>query len=298
MIEEIAKEFKLEWKGARHEVEYWLKRTPWRNLKDTIYGIKKGMEEIPEIVHNDPMLKMAYIIDLATFMHGEKVALEACAASITFAENDECQRFLATQVLDEARHYEVFKHRMISLGITEDEVPKILARFNTESFKKFESMIWEQLDKKDLLGSVIALNIMLEGLAHPVYNYEMKYWSRLDPGMSNLIKGIFQDEVQHANFGEAYATKMVSTYGECRIKARKLFIQFKKIIDELFDESRKNYVKLYQEVANNHIDKMGDLEIFPGVMMGNTTEEEQAYYLKEETQREFNKRIKAIGIIL
>lgn len=289
-------DFKLDWSGNRHEIEYWLNRTAWRNLKDTVYGIKKGLEEVPDRVQDDPMLKMAYMIDLSTFVHAEKLALEAVAASIPFAENEECQMFLATQVMDEARHYEVFKHRLKAIGLSEVEVTKVLKNFNTKSFTKFESMVWEQVDKKDLLGTTIALNIMLEGLAHPIYRYEMKYWSRLDPGMSNLIKGALQDEVQHANFGEVYAKRMIEKSSECRNKAKKLVVQFKTIVDELFDESRRNYVRLYQEVANNHKDLMGDLEIFPGIMMGKTTEEEQAKQLKYETQLEFDARIKAIGI--
>jgi hypothetical protein len=296
--QEEIKKFELNWSGDRHEIEYWLKRTAWRNLKDTVYGIKKGLEEVPHLIHDDPMLRMAYIIDLSTFVHAEKLALEAVAASIPFAENEECQMFLATQVMDEARHYEVFKHRLKDLGLTNEEITKVLANFNTKSFKKFESMVWEQIDKKDLLGSTIALNIMLEGLAHPVYRYEMKYWARLDPGMSNLIKGALQDEVQHANFGEVYAKRMIECSSEARNKARRLFGEFKIVVDELFDESRKNYVRLYQEVANNHMDLMRDLEIFPGIFMGHTTEEEQSRQLKMETQKEFDDRIKAVGISL
>jgi len=44
------------------------------------------------------------------------------------------------------------------------------------------------------------MNVILEGLAYPIYRYETKYWSRLDPGLSGLIADAFHDEVQHVNF--------------------------------------------------------------------------------------------------
>jgi hypothetical protein len=119
-----------------------------------------------------PLLQLVYVIDLSTLIHGEHLSLEAVAHSIGFAPTEECQIFLATQTLDEARHLEVFTRRLSDLGLDRARRETLLARFHTASVQKFHDLVRENLDKRDFLGATIALNVSLEGLAYPVYRYE------------------------------------------------------------------------------------------------------------------------------
>lgn len=58
----------------------------------------------------------------------------------------------------------------------------------------------------------------------------------------------------------------------------------------------KLFIGVYQEAAHNHMDLIGDLEIFPGRTMANVTEEEQARLLLQEIKAEQVTRLNRIGI--
>jgi hypothetical protein len=289
-------DFKLDWSGGRHSVEYWLKRTAQGSLQDKEWGLPEGVAGLSDRVRDDPLLQMVYTIDLCTFIHGERISLEAVSSAIGFAPSEECAIFLATQALDEARHLEVFTQRLYGIGLDREKKNSLVERFNTKGVKRFHDLIREYLDKKDFLASTIAMNVILEGLAYPIYRYETKYWSRLDPGLSALIAGAFHDEVQHVNFGVALVKSLVGKDAGMRIRATALLHEFKNMVDEVFEESRNNYVKIYREAAAKHMDVMADLEIFPGVPLGSVSEEDQVRILQKETQSEFDRRMSSIGI--
>ena len=50
---------------------------------------------------------------------GERCALAASSGLINAAPDEASKRFLATQTLDEARHVEIFTHRLYDLGVTQ-----------------------------------------------------------------------------------------------------------------------------------------------------------------------------------
>lgn len=57
------------------------------------------------------------ITTLCNYCVGEAAALEASSGLIRLAPNHHSRAFLATQVVDEARHLEVFLRRIEELGI-------------------------------------------------------------------------------------------------------------------------------------------------------------------------------------
>jgi len=67
-----------------------------------------------------------------------------------------------------------------------------------------------------------------------------------------------------------------------RIRVGTLLREFKSVVDEVFEESRNNYVWIYREAAPNHIDVMADLEVFPGILLGNVSEEDQVRILQKD----------------
>ena len=51
---------------------------------------------------------------------GERCALAASSGLINAAPDEASKRFLATQTLDEARHVEIFTHRLYDLGVRKE----------------------------------------------------------------------------------------------------------------------------------------------------------------------------------
>ena len=48
---------------------------------------------------------------------------------------------------------------------------------------------------------MVLTNLVLEGMAHPLYSYEERYWKPVDPYLARLVRGAFIDETRHVAFG-------------------------------------------------------------------------------------------------
>ena len=286
-----------EWDNGTWSVQNWLERTGWRGLRDTSYGRPNAVDEPHPALQEDPLLRQIYLIDLATFITAEHTSVMAVSGMVRLAPDEVSRVHLSTQVLDEARHYEVFCRRMADFGLTPEQRNQMTAQVTTPAMRKFYDLIEEQVDKGDFLASSLAQNITLEGMAYPVYRYEIRYWSRFDPSLSQVIRGAFADEAHHVGFGEALMRGHFSKMGSTeRNHALRLIGQFETLMTEVFEGMINHYIGLYQEAANNHLDLMGDLEIFPGRKMADVTEEEQVRLLLSEIKHEHSRRLARIGI--
>jgi hypothetical protein len=283
--------------GGDWSVQQWLERTAWRTLKGTAYGhapVETGV--VPELF-TDPLLRQVYLIDLAVFLGGEQTSVQAVAGLMRCAPDESSQIYLGTQVIDECRHYEVFCRRMADLGVTPEKRETLVKRYTTPAVRNFYDLILEQVDKGDFIAGSLAQNIVMEGMAYPLYRYEIKYWSRIDPSLSQIIRGAFADEAHHVSFGEA----MISGYlnrldPPQRSKLRALLGQFSGLMTEAFEQVIKHYIGLYQECANQYMGLMGDVEIFPGHTMAQVSEEDQVRLLLEEIRQEHAARSARIGL--
>lgn len=278
-------------------IQQWLERTAWRTLKGTAYGrpqVESGV--LPELF-TDPLLRQVYLIDLAVFLGGEKTSVDAVAGLLRCAPDESSQIYLGTQVVDECRHYEVFCRRMADLGVSPAKREELVKRYTPPAVRNFYDLILEQVDKGDFIAGSLAQNIVMEGMAYPLYRYEIKYWSRIDPSLSHIIRGAFADEAHHVGFGEAIVGRHLQRLdAPQRAKMRTLLGQFSGLMTEAFEQVIKHYIGLYQECANQYMDVMGDVEIFPGHKMANVSEEDQVRLLLEEIRQEHAARTARIGI--
>src|SRR5690606_12911131 len=154
----------------------------------------------------------------------------------------------------------------------------------------------EQADNKNFVGCVIAQNLILEGMTYPVYRYETKYWSRFDPGLSHIIEGAFADEVHHTHFGEVYLRDYFARDMEAKSKSQRLVYQFHRLMTEVFESFIRQYIGLYQEAVDGHRELLGDIEIFPGMLMADVSEEDQTRMLLSEIQKDYRRCLDLIGL--
>jgi hypothetical protein len=281
-----------DWANNHWSVQRWMERTPWRNLKGTRFGRDPDETAPHPSVIEDPLLRQVCLIDMATFITAERVSVKAVSGMINIAPDDASRGFLCTQVIDEARHYEVFCRRMADYGVTPAERTQYESRVLTPSLSAFYSLIEEQVDKGDFVASTLAQNVTMEGLAYPLYRYEIKYWQRFDPGLSKIITGAFADESNHVAFGEAVVRDQLHGMGSvARNKAIKLLKDLQSLMCAAFEDAIK-----HQAAANNHLSLVGDLEIFPGHLLRDTDEEAQTRLLLQEIKAEQGKRLSNLGI--
>lgn len=286
------------WQQERFDIQHWLRKTPWHSLKDTEYGLRADVAPPNAALWDDPLLNQIYKLDIATFLTAEHLSVEGISKLVSQAPDEACQVFLATQAFDEARHYEVFCRRLADMGVTPEQRKELVDMVTTPAMRKFYDAIREQVDRNDFVSAILAHNIILEGMAYPLYRYEIKYWSRLDPGLSQLVQGAFADEVHHVSFGEEFIKAENRKGSESRNKIERLSREFHQMMTEVFESAIHHYIGLYQEAANTHMAIMGDVEIFPGHRMCDTSEEDQVRILMKEVEHEYQHRLLEVGISL
>jgi 1,2-phenylacetyl-CoA epoxidase catalytic subunit len=285
-----------EWDDGRFSIQHWLERTVEKRLQDTRYGMEKDVEPAHPALFEDPLVNMICKMDLATFLIAERHSVKSAAEMSILAPDETSRIFLASQVLDEARHYEIFCKRLADLGVTPAQRDKLINQYTTPPLKKFFDLLDEQLDKKNFDGAVIGHNLILEGMAYPIYRYETRYWSKFDPGLSQLINGAFRDEVHHNRYAEEYLKSRVRKDASARNQVLDLVRQFHLLMTDIFDNAVRHYIGLYQEAANGHMDVLGDIEIFPGKKMADMSEEDQTRRLQQEIQDEYKIRLRNLGL--
>ncbi len=288
--------YEQEWDNGTFDIQSWLKRAPWQSLKNSQYGIKPEVAPPNPALWDDPLLMRIYQIDIATFLTAERISMINISKMVSQAPDEASQVFLATQALDEARHYEVFCKRLADFAVAPEERDRLIRQVTTPQMQNFYDLIDEQVDKGDFASALLAHNVVLEGMAYPVYRYEIKYWSRFDKGLSQIIQGAFADEVHHVTFGEAMIRQHCKRGHTTKASISKLAREFHLLMKEVFEGVISHYIGLYQEAANAHMDLIGDIEIFPGHIMANITEEDQVRLLLKEIQDEHHNRLERIGL--
>jgi hypothetical protein len=286
-----------EWDNGSWTVQKWLERTAWHGLRGTQYGHGVEEKDIHPALFEDPLLRQIYLIDVCVFLGAERVSCDSVAGLLRCAPDESAKMFLGTQVLDECRHYEIFCRRVADFGVSPEQREKFVERYTTPAIRKFYALVLEQADKKDFLAGSIAQNLIMEGMAYPLYRYEIKYWERIDPSLSQMIRGAFADESHHVTFGESIIRQHLKGVDpERRNQLRRLIEDFSKLMTEAFEQVINTYVGLYQECASQYVDVMGDVEIFPGHLLGNVTEEQQVRLLLNEIKVEHANRCRRLGL--
>ena len=281
----------------RWSIQSWFERTAWKTLHGTRYG-RPADEACPSPhLWDDPLLRQIYLLDIASFITAERTSMLAVSGMVGLAPDEATQVHLSTQVMDEARHYEVFCRRLADFGIKPAQREQLEGQVTTRAMRNFYDLIHEQVDKRDFIGASLAQNITMEGMAYPIYRYEIKYWSRFDPSLSRIIRGAFADEAHHVGFGEAVVrTQLQHLRVAKRNQMVTLLHDMQGLMTEVFEQVIKHYIGLYQEAANTHMDLIGDLEIFPGQTMATLSEEQQARQLLKEIKTEQAARLNHIGV--
>ena len=125
---------------------------------------------------------------LSQFLHGEQGALFAAAQVTESVEWLDGKLYGATQVMDEARHIEVF-HRYI------DQKLNKLYVINDNLFVIIDALMSDSRWDMKFLG----MQIMVEGLALGAFG--LMYRMTAEPLLKNLLRYVIQDEARHVHYG-------------------------------------------------------------------------------------------------
>jgi len=167
---------------------------------------------------------------LSQFLHGEQGALYASAQVTESVKWFDGKFYGATQVMDEARHVEVF------LRYIETKLGKLYP-INDNLFTIIDSLMYDSRWDMKFLG----MQIMIEGLALGAFN--TMYQSTGEPLMKDMLKYVIQDEARHVHYGVLALKGHYSTLGEAEIREREdwafevgLLMRNRFLAHEVYDE--------------------------------------------------------------
>ncbi|MBX3249061.1 MAG: ferritin-like domain-containing protein [Myxococcales bacterium] len=125
---------------------------------------------------------------LSQFLHGEQGALFAAAQVTEAVQFFDGKLYGATQVVDEARHVEVF-HRYLDTKLQK------LYQINDNLFVIIDALMSDSRWDMKFLG----MQIMVEGLALGAFG--TLYRLTEEPLLKELLKNVIRDEARHVHYG-------------------------------------------------------------------------------------------------
>ena len=175
-----------------HSFEFW-----FGAVEGYLHGKDHGFLPGTADAEMEPRQRDGLITTLCNYAVSETAALEASSAMIGFAPDRQTKIFLATQVVDEARHLEVLLHRMRMLGVKDPE--REIGQRANRSLVTFKDRLLDFVDQKDWEAAVLVQNVILESLEYTVFRHHAQ---TADAITRQMLEGIVSDERRHMGFGE------------------------------------------------------------------------------------------------
>lgn len=222
------------------EVQHWRESTG-RYLDGKTFGYEPEVPPLTQEQFRDlpSSTYHAVVGAVAGGLAGERIAFECSAALCAHAPDDNARMFLATQVIDEARHVEVFTHRLKLLG--REDIDATLHRYvNPRMFRFHDDMRARVCDARDFVGGVIGQNIALEGLALGFFEFNAALLEEVDPGTSQILKTVLLDERRHVGFGLMRLRGLLDAQPEKRAFVEDTVAELSDEMMEIFEENADN----------------------------------------------------------
>ncbi len=174
----------------------------------------------------------ALITTLCNYCVGETAALDASSGMIAFAPNRQAKIFLATQAVDEARHLEVFLHRLEALGVKDVEAE--IAEHASRSLQVFKARLLELVEGRDWEAALFAQNVILESMEATTFELHME---QTDPVTAEILAGVLKDERRHMGFGENDLGRRLTSAPHTRSRLARLRKEMDSLVLDTFEES-------------------------------------------------------------
>jgi len=145
----------------------------------------------------DRSTALAYRADvISQFWYGEQGALAVCAQLIPLVPDMSAKLYLSSQVIDEARHTEVFGRYLNLIGGPTRINPYL------------ERLLLDLLDAPGVEEKLVGMQVLAEGLALDSFNSMMDTTS--DALLRDILERVTQDESRHLGFGVLYLKRRIA----------------------------------------------------------------------------------------
>jgi len=147
---------------------------------------------------------------LSQFLHGEQGALICTAKIVETVPWYDAKLYASTQVMDEARHVEVFARYL-------DEKLEGGYQINAHLRALLDDIVTDSRWDMTYLG----MQIMVEGLALAAFGYMHQLTG--EPLLKKLLRYVMSDEARHVAFGVLSLQEVYADMSDVEIKERQVF---------------------------------------------------------------------------
>jgi hypothetical protein len=280
-----------------YDIQYWLESCPQGYLIDTEYGHRAGERE-PDLVLHDPVLREQAVRTTVQLVLGERCALAASSGLVNAAPDEASKRFLATQTLDEARHVEIFTHRLMDLGIKASELEDVLRNFANPHLVRFAETLLEVVDRKDFVAGVVGQNLILEGMAFHVFEMMQAANREANPKFAHTLSGTIADERRHVGFGENRIGSLIREHPDRKADVERLQREMSYHMLATFGAAFREGPSPEEVAARLQqagVERAAGAS-WHGVRLGEASPEELERTLGDTILAEFKKRLARVGI--
>jgi hypothetical protein len=266
--------------------------TQWNRDDGALAAIGNGL---PPPIAGERALAEVHRLDLSLFVVFEEVALRVSGALARSAPSPDALAFAAQQTLDEARHHEMFARRLAlstEAWGTRASGDDILI----PPLRKFIDLCYEVADRGAFVDGLVLTNLVLEGMAYPLYGYEQRYWQPVDPFLARLIASAFADETRHVAFGAALVGRALADDPAARARVQRLTHDARRVMGEVFEYYVRKFVKLFDAVARRHGALFADAEFEPGRRLADTPYEDQIASIRRRIETEHARLLGRAGL--
>jgi hypothetical protein len=281
-----------------YDIQYWLESAPQGYLQGTTYGHRADEKE-PSVLTEDPVLRDQAIGLTVQLVVGERCALAASSGLINAAPDEGSKRFLATQTLDEARHVEIFTHRLMDLGVKANALEDVIQERANPNLVKFAEILLDKVDRKDFVAGVVGQNVILEGMAFHVFEMTHASNKDLNPKFAHTLAGTIADERRHVGFGENRIGSLIREHPERKADVEKLQREMSYWMLATFGSQIRQGPgpeEVQKRLAAQGVDTEGGRATWQGVRLGDASTEELESALGGTILKEFKVRLERIGI--
>lgn len=263
------------------DIEYWLHTAPQGSLRGLTRGHTPGLAVPPYMLEPGP-LRETSLQEFAFRTTTEEMTARNLSHLVLKAPTRATMNFFATQLIDEARHADVFRWHLVELGIPrehlEAEMAKIIGQKRETILRPLEEFALDIVAKPggDFIGGVIFLTVIGEGTLAPAAEMSERKWRMLDPSASEISRGANLDEVRHLGVGTSVVRHYLRQHPDERERLLALIERGMRLWQELpVAQLLIEREQLFQEGMERYEHLLGDYELIPGRPLVKTTIEER-----------------------
>jgi hypothetical protein len=277
---------------AAYSIQNWLESCPQGYLVDTVYGHDDGARE-PDLILENDVLRRDAVRATVQLVVGERCALAASSGLINAAPDEGSKRFLATQTLDEARHVEIFTHRLYDLGVAKGDLEATIRHYANPNLVRFAEILLEKVENHDFVAGVVGQNIVLEGMAFSVFEMMHAMNREMNAKFAQTLSGTIADERRHVGFGENRIGSLIKEHPDQKSDIERMQKEMSYFMLATFADAFRNTEALEE------LDRIGQERshaTYQGADLGSMSTDAMEHLLGDTVLKEFKTRLGRIGI--